>query len=144
MSVDADFLRHAKAHTIRSMLKLEARDYRDIHPNQANLVEHFKRRDRIQYFMLQMRDFWDREPWDLPPSYNGSSTYRIQDLDTLPIVGRSDLEALHELLTGLEAEVILAAQRRGIRLKRRPCDVDSGSGRRGHARKRGGGGGFER
>lgn len=123
--------------------ELERRSYKKIPAEYQHLVDHIIRRDRIQYFMLQMAEYWDQPPWDLPPSYEDRQ-YRAWHLDTLPFTTYRDLVGLHELLTGLEAEVVLAAQRRGLRLKRRPCDGDGLPAARNQGNERNRTDGFER
>lgn len=126
-----------------TLKELEDRNYATwILPQYAGRIEHAIRRDRIVYFLLQMREFWHVTPWDLPPWHEGRqySVFMLGQID----MRTDDLHALHELLTSLEADVVLAAQERGFRLKRRPCDGGVG-GRRGQGEARyHGGSGFER
>lgn len=106
----------------RKLGELEKRTYAGfLKPEYAHLIEHVIRRDRILYFMFQLHRFWYREPWDLPPRYDGY-VYSAPSIEFMPLSRLENLHVIHEILTGLEAEVVLAAQRRGIPLKLRPCD----------------------
>lgn len=103
------------------MKDLEERDYSTLKVPPQYL--HFiKMRDRLAYYSLQLEPFFYQDPWDLPVVVDGG---RCSHVDLMRFQGRgmSSVE-IYNFLTDVEAALIEAAARRGIRLRKRP-KVDS-------------------
>lgn len=84
---------------------------------------------RVEYFLLQLHRFWYDAENDIPPYYDGKR-YKVYDVVMLTPKKVGGMIRLKEILTGLEAELVQAADRRGFKLKRRPCDLPPSEPRR--------------
>ncbi|QDY69309.1 hypothetical protein [Qingshengfaniella alkalisoli] len=116
------------------MRKLEERDYSKLDVPE-HLLHFVKMRDCLAYYSLQLRPFFNQEPWDLPVVVNGR-TFGPNELETLQGRGMSSVE-FYDLLTDIEAALIEAAVRRGIRLKKRgKLDDDPTTGTPSQRRRR--------
>lgn len=106
----------------RIMKDLEERDYSTLRvPPQ--FLHFIKMRDRLAYYSLQLEPFFYQEPWDLPVVIEGRR-YIPADLMTLQGSGMSSVDFFN-LLSDIEAALIEAAGRRGVKLNRR-WKVDEG------------------
>ncbi|MCA0940865.1 hypothetical protein LCM28_13380 [Salipiger pacificus] len=120
--------------TKQRMKYLETRNYDDLDVPD-HLIHFVKMRDRLAYYSLQLKPFFNQEPWDLPVRVNGR-LYPPTALETLQGHNMSAID-FYGLLTDIEVALIEAAARRGITLRKRgTIDEDTGSDASPQRRKR--------